>query len=646
MSLPTSAAGLQAAASRSTVRSTGAVASSPWAVRCAIALACAGLTGTVLAQAPAPAPAGAPKARIEKAADLPRFSYTPGGQLEAVVRDASLFKPFATELRRDVEQVLANYEIPDKATQRDLISLLAVLDYMDGQYASTLARLETVRGLQDKPADKLLSGLRLRAMATAAQQHAPGSAEHTAQVQRLMTEALAPLPFNVVENDVKGSKASAELIGEQLILGRVREVLQPTANANGGRVSSDFAPALVNARFALLHVLPLKTTSVQVYTAYINQHQRTKADIWAARDVELPAQGSFKPVNVAVWDSGVDLALFPKQLLKGKDGQPAVIAFDKYAKPEAGPLMPIPAELRGKLPQMTARTKGFSDLQSNIDSPEASAVKQLLSGLKADEFKTVVEEIGLAGNYEHGTHVAGITLAGNPHARLLTARISFGHTLKPDPCPSKELSARDARNAQTVVDFFKQHQVRVVNMSWGGSVGDIERELEQCGQGGDAAARKALARELFNTGKAALTKAFASAPNILFIAAAGNSNNDASFTESMPADIELPNLLTVGAVDKGGDEAPFTSYGKTVKLHANGYQVESYLPGGARVALSGTSMAAPQAANLAAKLLAAKPSLKPVELIALMTGTADRSADGRRVLMNPKAALAKVQAKP
>ncbi len=73
----------------------------------------------------------------------------------------------------------------------------------------------------------------------------------------------------------------------------------------------------------------------------------------------------------------------------------------------------------------------------------------------------------------------------------------------------------------------------------------------------------------------------------------------------------LPNLLTVGAVDLAGDEASFTSYGPTVKVHANGYQVESYLPGGERVALSGTSMASPQVTNLAAKMLAVNPKLKP-----------------------------------
>ncbi len=54
--------------------------------------------------------------------------------------------------------MLAGYEIPDKATQRDLLGLLAALDFLDGQYDAALARLEVIRALQEKPADKLLSG--------------------------------------------------------------------------------------------------------------------------------------------------------------------------------------------------------------------------------------------------------------------------------------------------------------------------------------------------------------------------------------------------------------------------------------------------------------------------------------------------------
>jgi subtilisin family serine protease len=138
-----------------------------------------------------------------------------------------------------------------------------------------------------------------------------------------------------------------------------------------------------------------------------------------------------------------------------------------------------------------------------------------------------------------------------------------------------------------------------------------------------------------------LQAAIASAPDILFIAAAGNSNGSTSFEESIPSGLQLPNLVAVGAVDKAGDETSFTSYGPTVLIHANGFEVESNIPGGARLKMSGTSMASPNAANLAAKILAVNPKLTPPEVIDIMRQTSDKTADGRRFLINPAKAIAK-----
>jgi subtilisin family serine protease len=98
-------------------------------------------------------------------------------------------------------------------------------------------------------------------------------------------------------------------------------------------------------------------------------------------------------------------------------------------------------------------------------------------------------------------------------------------------------------------------------------------------------------------------------------------------------------------VDRAGDEASFTSYGPTVAVDANGYQVESVIPGGDKLAESGTSMASPQDANLAAKILAVNPKLAPPQVIALIRDTADKTADGRRTLVNPKKAVAAAQSK-
>ena len=73
----------------------------------------------------------------------------------------------------------------------------------------------------------------------------------------------------------------------------------------------------------------------------------------------------------------------------------------------------------------------------------------------------------------------------------------------------------------------------------------------------------------------------------------GFLSEDAEFAEDMPASFELPNVLTAAAVDRAGDETGFTSFGPSVDVHANGFEVVSYIPGGETMPLSGTSMSAP-----------------------------------------------------
>lgn len=596
------------------------------------------LLAVLLALAVAGPAMGQAKQRIDKAADLPRFTYKIDGRVEDLVRDDAKFRAFAAEVRRDTESTLAKYDIADKSSERQLRGTLLQLDMLDGRYDAALAGAEKIRELQEKPADKLLTGMTTKAIVAGERKAGNRDSDaYRGEVARSIADALKPLPYEVISNEIKEAKAGAETLGEGRLIGSARERLQPIVDKSGS-LSSDLAPGVISIKYALTYALPLKQTFVDTYSTYLAAHRVDKPDIWAAREVALPAGKGYTPVTIGVWDSGIDTRLFPGRV-RMDAGKPALIAFDRFSNPATGELMPIPAELKNRVPQMKSRLKGFSDLQSNIDSPEASEVKQFLSTLKPEAYKSAIEELILSGNWMHGTHVAGITVAGNPYARLVVGRIEFDWHLLPDPCPSKELADRDARNMQSYVDFFKKNGVRVVNMSWGGSVKAFEEALEQCNMGKTTDDRKALAREYFEIQKNALTKAMASAPNILFVAAAGNSNEDASFIEDIPAGIVLPNLIAVGAVDKAGDEASFTSYGPTVVVDANGYQVESVIPGGEKLAESGTSMASPQVVNLAAKILAVEPKLKPTEVIDIIRSTADKTPDGRRTLINPKKAL-------
>ncbi|MFN8897009.1 MAG: S8 family serine peptidase, partial [Pseudomonadota bacterium] len=78
----------------------------------------------------------------------------------------------------------------------------------------------------------------------------------------------------------------------------------------------------------------------------------------------------------------------------------------------------------------------------------------------------------------------------------------------------------------------------------------------------------------------------------------------------------------------------FSTFGKTVVLHANGFEVESVLPGGDRMKASGTSMASPQVANLAAKLFALNPALTVAQVRDAILQGAERR--GRVNLVHPR----------
>jgi subtilisin family serine protease len=239
--------------------------------------------------------------------------------------------------------------------------------------------------------------------------------------------------------------------------------------------------------------------------------------------------------------------------------------------------------------------------------------------------------------YMHGTHVAGIAVQDNPYARIMTIRFTIDYHTIP-MAPTIELSQRMAQAYKEAIEYMQAHGVRVVNMSWGGTLRGTERDLEANGIGETAEERARLAREMFDIEKEALYEAMKNAPEILFVNAAGNENDDVAFEDYYPAAFDLTNLLVVGAVDKAGDVTSFTSFGVTVDVYANGYEVESYLPGGDRLAASGTSASSPNATNLAAKLFALDPSLTPLAVIALIKDATEPNTEGLPV-MNPRRAV-------
>ena len=433
-------------------------------------------------------------------------------------------------------------------------------------------------------------------------------------------------------------KGLAQVASANFIIGMTAPDIEPALKRTHA-LSTGPAWQLMAARVNMDVIVPCRTQIEAATEAYIHAHLVQKSDIWAAREAVLPDTG-LSPVNVAIWDSGFDASLFPKQLPMPDAGTTLdAPAYDIDYRPTHGALAPLAAEDKAAYPQIVSDANGISDLQTGIDSPASAAFRTRAAAMSPAQMHDFMQEFSTLEGYMHGTHVAGIAARGNPAIRLVSARVTFDPKPVPTP-PSDELLHRITAAYGQTVAWFRAHHIRVVNMSWWNRPSNYEGDLEKNGIGRTAEERKALARHYFNIERDGLYAALKSAPDILFVTIAGNNDSDNAFEETIPSSFRLPNLLVVGAVDQGGQQTNFTSTGQNIVVYADGYEGESVVPGGAKVHMSGTSMAAPEVTNLAAKLLAVDPKLTPAQLIAIITQTADPGETPAILRINPRAAVA------
>jgi subtilisin family serine protease len=599
-------------------------------------------------QAESSAPATPAKPKITKFDDLPHHTYPVQGTVLDLVTSDAKFAALAAQVRKDVDQDLADYDIEDKTTLKGLKGTLLMLDLLEGKNDDARSLIAELRNLEDKPALKLTSGFIAETRLDVEDQTKTTDLSSPAFQQAFQKELAAraaAMPWNVVQDELKGIKSGFEIVSRNLVLGEIQSEIEPAVKKTGS-LDDDLAGAIIHIRSSLEFSIPLKAPIVAALDSVVHAQtaaQAAKPDIWPDRAVTLTSDEKATPVVVGIWDSGVDPKVYPDLLFTDSDWKattppeltdPHGLAFDLHSNRVHGELYPL-GDKASLYPEMISQLKGFSDLEASIESPEATALKAKISKLTPDQVKSFREDLELFGNYIHGSHVAGIATQGDPFARILIARITFDYHIIPEK-PTVEQARKDAAADQAYVDYFKQHGVRVVNMSWGGSLSDVEEALEENGVG-DPVERKKEANEIFDIGRDGLYNAMKGAPDILFVTAAGNSDNDVNFDEVIPSSFDLPNMITVGAVDQAGAETSFTSFGKHVIAYADGFEVESPVPGGSKLKLSGTSMASPEVTNLAAKLFALDPALKPADVIDLIkSGLTPNPDDSRIFLLDPK----------
>ena len=202
---------------------------------------------------------------------------------------------------------------------------------------------------------------------------------------------------------------------------------------------------------------------------------------------------------------------------------------------------------------------------------------------------------GGADDHNHGSHCAG-TIGALANNGVGVAGVNWNVTL----IPVKFLDAQGSgtlENAVQAIQYATRLKVNIMSNSWGG--GPFTQSLY------DAIdeARK---------------------QGILFVAAAGNDSNNNDSRATYPAGYALDNVLSVAATDNRDRLAGFSNYGaRTVHVAAPGVKILSTLKGGGYGAMSGTSMATPHVAGMAALLLSSDPSLSYGQIKDLLIRSSD-----------------------
>jgi subtilisin family serine protease len=107
--------------------------------------------------------------------------------------------------------------------------------------------------------------------------------------------------------------------------------------------------------------------------------------------------------------------------------------------------------------------------------------------------------------------------------------------------------------------------------------------------------------------------------DILFVVAAGNGQQGKDRNHTYPSELDLPNILSVAALNKDEDDkAEFSASGPNVDVLAPGEDVRVKNPSLKIEEVSGTSFAAPYVSNIAAKVLLINPDLSVEELKKLL----------------------------
>ncbi|HZG84672.1 S8 family peptidase [Paenibacillus sp.] len=189
----------------------------------------------------------------------------------------------------------------------------------------------------------------------------------------------------------------------------------------------------------------------------------------------------------------------------------------------------------------------------------------------------------------HGTHVAGVVSALTDNGQGVAGMTWYNKIM-----PVKVLDSTGMGSTYSVAEgiiWATDHGAKVINMSLG---------------------NYASAEFLHDAIRYAFDR------DVVLIAATGNDNtSDPGFPAA------YPEVFAVSATNQDREKATFSNYGDYVDVVAPGENIASTYTDNQYAALSGTSMASPHVAALAALIRSANPALKNTQVYDIMRKSVD-----------------------